>query len=89
MPLTEPVNFKTMLQKGNCVQVPKLVRWQFKMDTEQVLKVTVNAVNVWSGGQIFYARMGREGSVTLPRLTRELLQDRTHEKQASQAQSLK
>jgi hypothetical protein len=46
MPPTQKVSFKTVLQKGNRVQVPKLVRWQFKMDTQQVLKVTVNAVNM-------------------------------------------
>ena len=76
MPLTQKVTFKTVLQRGNRVQVPKLVRWQFKMDTEQVLKVTVNAVNVWSGGQTFYAKMGKDGRITLPKLQRELLRDR-------------
>ena len=64
MPLTQKVSFKTMLQKGNRVQVPKLVRWQLKMDTEQVLKVSVTAVDVWSDWQIFYARMGRDGRIT-------------------------
>ena len=48
VPLTQKVSFKTMLQKGNRVQVPRVVRWQFKMDTEQILKVTVNALNVFS-----------------------------------------
>jgi hypothetical protein len=76
MPLTQKVSFKTMLQKGNRVQVPKVVRWQFKMESEQVLKVTVNALNVWSGWETFYARMGKDGRITLPKLTRELLQDR-------------
>ncbi len=76
MPLTEAVEFKTVLQKGNRVQVPKVVRWQFKMDTEQVLKVTVNALNVWSGWETFYARMGRDGRITLPKLPRELLRDK-------------
>lgn len=46
LPLTEKVTFKTPLQRGNRVQVPKLVRCQFKMDTEQILKVTVSALNV-------------------------------------------
>src|SRR3990170_4596723 len=73
MPLTQKVSFKTVLQKGNRVQVPKVVRWQFKMDPEQVLKVTVNALNVWSGWETFYARMGRDGRITLPKLPRELL----------------
>ena len=73
MPLTQKVSFKTMLQKGNRVQVPKLVRWQFKMDTEQVLKVSVTAFNLWSDWQTFYARMGRDGRITVPKLQRELL----------------
>jgi bifunctional DNA-binding transcriptional regulator/antitoxin component of YhaV-PrlF toxin-antitoxin module len=76
MPLTQKVTFKTMLQRGNRVQVPKLVRWQFKMDTQQVLKVTVDAVNVWSGGQTFIAKMGKDGRITLPKLQRELLRGR-------------
>jgi hypothetical protein len=76
VPLTQKVSFKTMLQKGNRVQVPRVVRWQFKLDTEQVLKVTVTAFNVWSGWQTFYARMGRDGRITVPKLQRELLRDR-------------
>jgi hypothetical protein len=35
------------------------------MDTEQVLKVTVNALNVWSGWESFYARMGKDGRITI------------------------
>ena len=76
MPLTQKVSFKTVLQKGNRVQVPKLVRWQFKMDTEQVLKVTVDAVNLWSGVETFYAKIGKDGRITLPKLQRELLRGR-------------
>jgi hypothetical protein len=59
--------------KGNRVQVPRLVRWRFKMDSAQVLKVGVAAVNLWTGWQTFYARMGRDGRITIPKLTRELL----------------
>jgi hypothetical protein len=66
--------FKTVLQKGNRVQVPKLVRWQFKMDTEQVLKIAVNPVNVWSGRQTFYTKMGKDGRILVPVLTLALLQ---------------
>jgi len=73
VPLTEKVRFKTLLQKGNRVQVPKLVRWRFKMDSEQVLKVSVTAVNVWGGWQTFYGMMGRDGRITIPKLQRELL----------------
>jgi len=46
------------------------------MDTEQVLKVTVNALNVYSGWQVFYGKMGRDGRITIPKLQRELLRGR-------------
>jgi hypothetical protein len=76
MPLTEKVSFKAVLQKGNRVQVPRLIRWQFKMDSAQVLKVSVTAVNVYTGWQIFYAKMGKDGRITVPRLQRELMRGR-------------
>jgi hypothetical protein len=65
-----------MFQRGNRVQVPKLVRWQFKMDSAQVLKVSVIAINVSISWQIFYAKMGRDGRITVPKLQRELLKGR-------------
>jgi len=49
------------------------------MGTEQVLKVTVTSANVWSDWQTFYARMGRDGRITVPKLQRELLKDREQE----------
>ena len=74
MPLTQKVTFKTMLQRGNRVQVPKLVRWQFKMETNQVLKVGVSAINLWTGWQFFYAKMGKDERILAPMLTLALLQ---------------
>ena len=46
------------------------------MDTEQVLKVGISAINLWTGWQFFYAKMGKDGRITLPKLQRELLRDR-------------
>ena len=77
MPLTERVNFKTVLQKGNRVQVPKLVRWRYKLDSEQVLKVSVGSTLY--GSETFYARMDRSGRVTVPKLTLGLLRSRLDE----------
>jgi len=73
MPLTEAITFKTRLQKGNRVQVPKLIRWRFKMETEQVLKVGVSVVYLWTGWQFFYAKMGRDGRIVVPKLALDLL----------------
>jgi len=75
LPLTRRVSFKAVLQKGNRVQVPKLVRWQFKMDSQQVLRARVKAVGSFSGGEGFYAKMSGGGRITLPKLTLNLLQN--------------
>ncbi len=74
MPLTEEFEFKAKLQKGNRVQLPKLVRWQFKMEPTQVLKTTVSIQGSYSG-EVFYARMGKDGRLTIPKLTLELLKE--------------
>jgi hypothetical protein len=78
LPLTEAVSFKTLLQKGNRVQVPKLVRWQFKMETTQVLKVTVKIETSQYSSVLesFYARMSGDGRITVPWLALVLLQKR-------------
>jgi len=73
MPLTERVEFKAALQKGNRVQLPKLVRWRFKLETSQILRVSVTAVNMFSGWETFYAKMDKSGRITIPKLAlREL-----------------
>ena len=76
MPLTEKVSFRTRLQRGNRVQVPKLVRWRFKMEPNQVLKIGVNAVNLFSGWQFFYGRMGKDGRILIPKLVLAMLRSR-------------
>ena len=73
MTLTEKVTFKAFLQKGDRVQVPKLIRWQFKMESNQVLNVGVNDLNVQSGWQFFCAKMSNNGRVRVPKLILTLL----------------
>lgn len=76
VPLTERVDFKAVLQKGNRVQLPKLVRWRFKLETDQILQVSVTAVNVFGGWETFYAKMDKSGRITIPRLTLKQLGSR-------------
>jgi len=64
VPLTERVEFKAVLQKGNRVQLPKLVRWRFKLETSQILKVTVTAVNVFGGWETFYGKISKDSSTS-------------------------
>jgi bifunctional DNA-binding transcriptional regulator/antitoxin component of YhaV-PrlF toxin-antitoxin module len=73
VPLTGSVSFKTMLQRGNRIQLPKLVRWKFKLEQDQVLQVSV-ATNSLYGWEHFYAKMDKSGRITIPKLTLKLLQ---------------
>ncbi len=68
MPLTEKVTFTAALQSANTLQVPKLIRWQFKLDSNQTLKVGVNFVDLHKGWQFFYTKMRKDGPITLPKL---------------------
>ena len=58
VPLTEKVCFKTVFQIGNRVQIPKLVRWRYKLETDQILKVTLSVHNVW-GAPEFSSKNGQ------------------------------
>ena len=68
MPLTEKVTFTTALQSGDKVQVSQLIRWRFKMDSDQALKVGVNFLDLHKGWEFFYARMRGDGRIAVPKL---------------------
>ena len=74
MPLTESVSFKAVLQKGSRVQIPRLFRWQYRMEANQVLKVNVRIAGSFVDER-FLARMTRDGRLTIPKLTLKLLQE--------------
>jgi len=73
LPLTQSVTFKTMLQKQNRLQVPKLVRWKYRLESSEVLRVTVNIVGVQGDEERFLARMLKDGRIVVPKLTLALL----------------
>jgi hypothetical protein len=74
MPLSQRVSFQAVLEKCNKVQIPKLVRWQFKLETDQVLKVGVKVHDSWKSMQFYYAKMTKEGRVHVPKLVLSILQ---------------
>jgi len=75
MPLTEKVSFTVMLQSFNKVQIPKLIRWRFKMESDQALKVGVNFLGIHKGWQFFYAKMRKDGRISIPMLVLNLFED--------------
>ncbi|HUV97911.1 MAG TPA: hypothetical protein VMW14_00210 [Candidatus Paceibacterota bacterium] len=76
MPLTESVTFKTVLQKGNRVQIPRHIRWLYKLETEQILRVIVKPADAILLSEEFYTHMCKDGRIVIPKLTLTLLQDR-------------
>ena len=68
------MTFKTRLQTGNRVQVPKPIRLRFALDASQALRVVVGVLGVHSGWETFYANMDKSGRITIPKLTLSLLQ---------------
>ena len=74
MPLTKKVTFQSTIENCNKVQVPKLIRWQFKMEPDQVLKVGLNALDLGQGWQFFYAKMMKDGRIHIPKLPILILQ---------------
>jgi hypothetical protein len=73
MPLTVRVNFVTVLEKGNRLQVPKLIRWQFKMEQPQVLSVRVSLKRLLGVNNCFYAKMDKQGRILIPKLALALM----------------
>jgi hypothetical protein len=48
------------------VQVPKYVRWHYKLKTTQILKVTVSILGLWSSPQSFLSRISKDGRIVIP-----------------------
>jgi hypothetical protein len=71
--LTGHVEFKAVLQRGNRIQVPRLVRWSYKMKASQVLKVSVHFEGDWSSREEFFAQISKDGRICVPKLTCGLL----------------
>ena len=63
MPLTETVEFLARLQKYNRIQIPVEVRWRYKLEHGELLKVSVQPVGglfvggLFVGGEEFIARL--------------------------------
>ncbi len=65
MPLNGRVTFKRPIEKCNKVQVPKTIRWQFKLEPDQVLHVGICGLG--AGWEYFYTRMSKDGCLFIPK----------------------
>ena len=76
MPLTQRVTFKTTLKKRNLIYIPKLIRWQYKLEPSQVLKVTVRVVGAMGLCESFLSKTYKDGRIHMPPLQLALLKQR-------------
>jgi len=73
MPLSQRVTFKTMLKKENRIAVPRIVRWQYKLEPLEILKVTVSVVGAMGVKECFLGKMRKDGRIVIPKLQLALL----------------
>jgi len=73
MPLARRINFKANLTCGR-VKIPVLYRHHYKLETSQVLKVTVNIEGDWSNREVFLTHMRKDGNLGIPERIRRRLQ---------------
>jgi hypothetical protein len=73
MPLSRLVRFEVQLQKSNLFQVPKKIRWEFKLEPDQILKIGVRAPVLFTGDHYFFARIGKDGRIRVPKLVWAIL----------------
>jgi len=75
MPLTEQETFKAKLQRHNRLAVPTLLRWRYKMEPGELLKVTVKPLEPEGfREEEFLAKMAIDGRLTIPKLTMKILE---------------
>ena len=73
MSLTKKVYFETVLEKGYRLQIPKLIIWQFKMEQNQVLKVSVSPNGIGASTRVFTPKWINKDSIHIPKLTLAIL----------------
>ena len=78
MPLTDSVRFKAVIGKANRIQIPTLIRWEFKLEPTQLLTVSVRLFNL-AIEETFYTKMNKDGRVTIPKINAELIRSHLQE----------
>lgn len=75
MPLTRKVAFQTVLQKSARLNVPRLIRGEFKLEPDQLLSVGIASPDIGCGWQHFYAKMNKSGYILIPKTAIKRLQE--------------
>jgi len=73
VPLDCSVTFKTVLRKNSKLLVPRAIRMQFKLESTQVLEITITLALILRDKEIFFGKMRKDGYITVPPLTVAIL----------------
>jgi len=65
LPISENTWIHAKLLSENRVQIPVLVRWKFKLEPGEVLKVKVSPMRSHES-ETFFARLQKGGRITVP-----------------------
>ena len=57
------------------MQVPKYVRWHYKLETNQILEVSIRFHNNFHFAEIFLSRISKDGRIVIPKLTITIFKD--------------
>lgn len=73
VPLSHREEFLARLQKGNRIQIPVLIRWKHKLESNEFLKVDAcNTETVIS--RSFYVKLSSDGRFVIPKIVVEELE---------------
>jgi bifunctional DNA-binding transcriptional regulator/antitoxin component of YhaV-PrlF toxin-antitoxin module len=70
--LDKRINFKNVYRNGR-ILVPKLYRWQYKIEGSQVLKVGMNLAGDWSNNESFLTKIRKDGYIAIPKAVQSRL----------------
>jgi bifunctional DNA-binding transcriptional regulator/antitoxin component of YhaV-PrlF toxin-antitoxin module len=64
---------KQHFRNAHRLQVPKLIRWKYKLEPTEILKATITIVGVLGVRESFLATVHKDGRLVIPKLTMTLL----------------
>jgi len=75
MPLTRQVGFKAVIGKGNRIQIPNIIRWEFKLEPTQLLAINIRHFSL-ATDETFFAKMTKDGRITVPKINAAIMKAR-------------
>jgi len=77
LPLDRSLSFKAVVQEGDRLQVPRLIRWQFSLEPTQVLEIRIrSAERIGASAETYYAKVRGDGRLGIPKLVMKLCEIR-------------